>query len=137
MDLKESWGFWYWIAMVPIFGGLSVYLEWNTQVHAANPKPLHLKAQLVHWLATLLGVGLVFLMEDRRIEFDRTETGLMSLLVLGLSTVLLGVHTQWRLAVVGLLLLVTLVAAMAAEQFFWLMLIPTAIALWVMHRRQK
>jgi len=23
------------------------------------------------------------------------------------------------------------------EQFFWLMLIPTAIALWAMHRRQK
>lgn len=138
MDFNESWGFWYWVSMVPVFGGLSVFMEWHAQSMNTEPRPVHVRAQVLHWMVTLLGVLLVFLVDEMGPEgFDRTMTGLMSLLVLGLSTVLIGIHTEWRLAVVGALLLATLAAAVAAEQFFWVMLVPTVVALWLMRRKRR
>jgi len=136
MDFKPEWGFWYWIGMVPVFGALSIFLEWRSQMHADEPRPLHLRAQILHWLVTLVGIALVFFVESRAVSFDRTDTGLMALLLLGMSTIFVGVHAEWRLAVVGLLLLITLAAAVAAEQFFWLMLIPVVVAVWLMRHRR-
>ena len=136
MDFTESWGFIYWIAMVPIFGALSVFMDWYAQQHAIEPRPLKIRAQLLHWMTTLLAVALVFLLDDAG-SIDRTATGLVALLVLGMSTVLAGIHTEWRLSVLGVLLLATLAAAVAAEQFFWLLLIPTVIAIVIIMRRTR
>jgi hypothetical protein len=136
MDFTESWGFVYWIAMVPVFGALSVFMDWYAQQHAIEPRPLRIRAQLLHWMTTVVGVALVFLLDDAG-SIDRTATGLVALLVLGISTVLAGIHTEWRLSVLGVLLLATLAAAVAAEQFFWLLLIPTVIAIVIIMRRTR
>ena len=136
MDFTEAWGFWYWIAMVPVFGALSVFMGWHAQKRAIDPRPMRMRAQLLHWLATVVGVALVFLLDDAG-SIERTATGLVALLVLGLSTVLAGIHTEWRLSVLGVLLLATLAAAVAAEQFFWLLLIPTVIAIVIIMRRSR
>ncbi len=136
MDFNKPWVFWYWIAMVPIFGGLSIFMDWYAQQHAAEPRPLRIRVQLLHWVTTVVGVALAFLLDDAGI-IDRTATGLVALLVLGLSTVLAGIHTEWRLSVLGVLLLATLAAAVAAEQFFWLLLIPTVIAILIIMRRTR
>ena len=136
MDFKPEWGFWYWIGMVPVFGLLSIFLEWRSQMHATAPRPLKLRALVLHWLATVFGIALVFFVEERTASFDRTETGLMALLLLGMSTIFVGIHAEWRLAIVGLLLVATLAAAVAAEQFFWIMLIPVVVAVWLMRRRR-
>lgn len=126
MDFTESGGFWYWIAMVPVFGGLSIFMDYYRQKHAYDPRPVHVRAQLLHWLGTLLGVALVFLLHDAG-SLDRTTTGLMALLVLGLSTLQAGFQTDWRLAVLGLLLMATLAAAVAVDRYFWVMLILALI----------
>jgi len=137
MDFKPDWGFWYWIAMAPIFGALGIFLEWRSQMMASDPRPLHLRAQLLHWLVTMAGIALVFFVESQIATLNRTDTGLMALLLLGISTVLIGIHAEWRLAIVGLLLLVTLAATVAAEQFFWVMLVPSVIAVWIIARRRR
>lgn len=136
MEFNKPWVFWYWIAMVPVFGGLSVFMDWYSQQHAVNPRPLNIRVQLLHWCTTVACVALAFLLHDAGI-IDRTATGLVALLVLGMSTVLAGVHSEWRLSVLGVLLLATLAAAVAAEQFFWLLLIPTVIAIVIIMRRNK
>jgi len=138
MDFSAEWGLWYWIAMVPVFGGLSIWLEWHSQMLSSDPHPLHVRTQILHWLVTLLGVLLIFLVDNMGPEgFDERTTGLMSLLVLGLSTVFIGIHTEWRLSVVGLLLLGTLAAAVAAQHFFWVMLFPSAVGIWLIRRRRR
>lgn len=136
LDFKPEWGFGYWIAMVPVFGGLSIFLEWRSQLRSDDPRPVHVRAQLLHWLATALGVCVVFLLERESETFTRTETGLMALLVLSLSMILAGIHNEWRLSVIGLLLMVTLGAAIVAEQFFWILLILSVVVIWLMRRRR-
>lgn len=137
MDFKPEWGFWYWIAMVPVFGALSIFLEWRSQMQSEKPRPVHMRAQLLHWLVTMGGIAMVFFIEAQAMSFERADTGMMALLILGLSTMYIGIHAEWRLMVVGLLLLATLGATVAAEQFFWVMLIPTVIAVWIIARRRN
>ena len=63
-------------------------------------------------------------------------TTLANGLGLGMATLFVGIHAEWRLAIVGLLLVATLAAAVAAEQFFWIMLIPVVVAVWLIRRRR-
>jgi hypothetical protein len=136
MDFSDSGGFWYWMAMVPVFGGLSIFMEWYGRRQSADARPLHVRGQALHWLATLLGVGLVFLLHGDGM-LDRTTTGMMALLVLGLSTLQAGLQTNWRLALLGVLLLATLAAAVAAERYFWLMLVLALIVLAIFRLRRS
>ena len=135
MDFKPEWGFWYWISMVPVFGGLSIFLEWRSQHRSGEPRPVQFLSQVLHWLATALGICVVFLIEYEIEEFTRVETGYMALLILSLSTILIGIHNEWRLSVIGLLLMVTLGAAVVAEKFFWVMLVLAVVAVWLIRRR--
>lgn len=135
MDFTESRGLWYWLAMVPIFGGLTLFMDWHRQKLAVNPREVQVRAQALHWLGTLLGVALVFLLQNAGL-LDRTTTGFMALLVLGLSTLQAGFQTDWRIAVLGVLLLATLAAAVAVERYFWVMLVLAVIAIAIFRVRR-
>lgn len=136
MDFTESGGFWYWIAMVPVFGALSVVLEWQGRSETAGHQPVHVRGQLLHWLGTLVGVALVFLLHREEL-LDRTTTGMMALLVLGLSTLQAGFQTSWRLALLGVLLLATLAAAVIVDRFFWVMLVLAVVLVVVFRMRRR
>ncbi|MBD3220961.1 hypothetical protein GF314_06930 [bacterium] len=135
MDFTEAYGFWYWLAMIPIFGGVGVLLAWRSHHHDPEHRPLLLRRQLLHWCAAIVGILLTFLMLDAG-TIDRSAAGLIALLVLALTTTTAGVHFEWRLAALGIILAVTLAAAVIAEHFFWILLPLAVVAVVLLARRR-
>ena len=70
---------------------------------------------------------LIYLLE-RTGRLNREDAGLVALLSLSLTTVLAGIHFDWRLAVLGILLAVATAGAALVEEFFWILLIPAVVA---------
>ncbi len=102
-----------------------------------------LLTQIVHWVATLLAIGAIYLLfRAGRLNYD--NTALVVLLVLGLSTFLDGYRISWRFALIGVLVATTAVMAAYVEQFTWPMmlvamslLVIVAIWEWLRHRRAR
>jgi hypothetical protein len=136
MDFIPRYGFYYWLIMIPIFGCVGVYLA--ARAHRADPdrRPLLLRRQILHWAVAILGILITFLML-RAGTIDRGAAGLVALLILSLSTIMAGVHFEWRLAVLGLILAVTLAAAILADHFFWLLLPLAVVAVVLLWRRKS
>lgn len=128
MDYSEKYALWYWLAMAPIFMSASLALAWKTAHQQDATAGAHIRRQVLHWLVLVVALLLVFLMQ-RFEELAPATAGLMALLVLGVTTVLAGVHFEWRLAVLGGLLLLTFVAGVFVESFFWVLLAPTLLVL--------
>ena len=127
MDFSRDKGLWYWLAMAPVFAAASIFLAWHVNREALEPRPLLIKRQLVHWLIQVVAVLMTFLLL-RFSEVTQITAGFVALLTLAMTTLLAGVHFEWRLAVLGLILVATFVAAVLAEHFFWLLLIVAVIA---------
>ena len=83
--------------------------------------------QLLHWGALVPAVYLINLLEQTG-RLNREDAGLVALLSLSLATVLAGVHFDWRLAVLGILLAIGTACAALVEEFFWILLIPAVAA---------
>lgn len=124
-------GFHYWLAMVPLFGGVSAYLAFErARAKGVSPAPA-LRGQLFHWIALLGAFQLVFLLKNAgQLEYD--ALGLVALTVLALTTFLAGVHTDWRLCLVGLLLAAVAAAGAYVQQFAWAVVIPALLLLGVL-----
>ena len=126
MDFSESYALWYWLATCVIFAATSIGIAWQDSLHSVEERSPQAMRQLVHWSLVTLGILLVFLLE-RMEHLPPRSGGLIALLVLTIGTLLAGVHFFWRLSLLGILLLFTFVAAVFAEQFFWIMLVPGVI----------
>jgi hypothetical protein len=134
MDFTEAYGFWYWLAMIPLYAAVGIFLAWRAHRHEHSHRPLLVRRQLFHWGVAALGILVTFLMLDAG-TVDRSGAGLVALLVLALATTMAGVHFEWRLAVLGLILVATLAAAIIAEHFFWILLPLAVIAVVLLARR--
>jgi cell division protein FtsW (lipid II flippase) len=139
MDYSEKYWFWYWLAMGVIFGLVSVGMAWKNDQDLPGDQSGRVKKQALHWGTLILAILLVFLMHYANL-FDRPSTpGLLVLLLLALTATLAGVHFNWRMAVVGLILMATFVAAVVAEGFLWILLLVGFVAVVVIFvtRRQS
>ena len=126
-DFSAASGLAYWMWIVPIFAGASVYAGWNRARREEQGIARHLVLQLLHW-APLLAVFYVIFLLERTGRLNREDAGLVALLALALTTFLAGVHFDRRILAVGLLLGVATVCAALVEEFFWILLLPTVIA---------
>ncbi|MEN8007154.1 MAG: hypothetical protein ABFS42_09065 [Candidatus Krumholzibacteriota bacterium] len=128
MDYSDKYGFWYWLAMAVIFGVVSIGLAWKSDQDTPGDQSGRVMKQALHWGILLVGILLIFLMHSAHL-FDRPSTpGLLALLMLALTAALAGVHFNWRMAVVGLILAATFVAAVLVEEFFWILLVIALVA---------
>jgi hypothetical protein len=139
-DFSRDWGLTYWLVMVPLFSAASIYSAW-TRARSRNERlGRRLWVQLLHWSVLALAVWAIFLFE-RTGRLNRDDAGLVALLAVALTTILAGVHFDWRLAVLGVLLGLAAGAAAMVEEFFWMLLIPAlllgAAALLWQRRREK
>ncbi len=136
MDFSESAGIWYWLATTLAFAVTSILIAWQQSLVSEEERSPHVRRQLLHWIVVTIGILLVFLLE-RTEHLPPTTGGLCALLVLSIGTILAGIHFEWRLSILGLLLAITFIAAVFAEEFFWVMLIPVIIAGAVLVVRRK
>ncbi len=126
-SFSKQYGFHFWVAMVPLVGGVSTFLAWVRARARGESTGAALRVQLLHWLGTLAALWLVFLLQAAG-QVPEDALGLVALATLALSTFLAGVHDDWRLCGVGLLLGGIVVAGAYVQQFAWVVLVP-AVAL--------
>ena len=137
MDYSVKYGFWYWLAMAVVFGAVSIGLAWKSDKDLPGDQSGRVKKQALHWGTLIVGILLIFLMQTTLVFEDPSTPGLLALLLLSITAALAGVHFNWRMAVVGLILAATFVAAVLVEEFFLILLIVAFVALIVIFQIQR
>lgn len=136
-DFSAHVSFWYWIAMAPIYAGVSLYTGWSRARAHGLSAPTILRQQALHWVILPVAIYLIYLLQATG-RLNRPDAGLVALLALALTTFLAGVHFDWRLAIVGVALAAGAVVAALVEEFFWVFLIIAVPILgWLYWRRRK
>ena len=107
---------WYWLAMVPVFFGSCLYLEWQTALESGVPTKAILLKQIQHWFGLLAGIYLTFRLRDIG-SFDNQTTGLILLLLLALTTFLAGVTMGWLFRLLGIFLALCLLVVAYMENY--------------------
>ena len=126
-DYSARSGLSYWLVVIPLFGAVSVFIGWRRARAGGKNVGAVLLSQLLHWGALVLAVYLIYLLEGTG-RLNRDDAGLVALLSLSLTTVLAGIHFDWRLGVLGVLLAIGTAGAALVEEFFWILLIPAVLA---------
>ena len=126
-DFSQRYALWYWLAMVPLFGGASIWAHWSRARRQGHSVFAILGKQILHWFALLLAVLLIYFLQ-RTGRMNNDDAGLVALLALSLTTFLAGVHFDWRLRVLGILLGVAAASAAFIEEFFWLLAVVMVLA---------
>lgn len=116
----------YWLAMVLVFAGACLILEWSRARGKGQKWTTIVKTQLLLWVGLLLAVQIVFLLQRTR-GLNNENTGLIILLLLALTTFFAGVNLGWRLLLVAIFLGLALIGAVYLEQFAWMFIIVAIV----------
>jgi hypothetical protein len=127
-DFSPARSYWYWMAMAPIFACACLIIEW-TQVRNEGKKWLGiLRTQLLTWLGLLVAVQIVFLLlRSGRLTYE--STGLVILLLLALTTFIVGIHLGFQVCLLGVFLGLTLLVAAYLEQYVWVIALLAVLGL--------
>ncbi|MCB2170959.1 MAG: sulfurtransferase-like selenium metabolism protein YedF [Deltaproteobacteria bacterium] len=125
-DFNPLRGFWFWVAMGPLFWAGCVFMEWPRAKAAGAGRMKMLWVQIIHWFGFLAAIYLVFLLNSTG-RLNSADFGLVALLVLALSSFLAGVHGNWRISLVGVFLGIAAAGAALLEEYLWLILILAGI----------
>lgn len=118
----------YWLSLVPVFAALCVFMAWMRTRHGAPGQPYLVMRQILHWLVIAIAIGLDFTLR-RSGEETGIAAGLNALTLLAVGCLLAGVHLEWIFALVGALLIFTLVCVAKAEQYVWLIFVVGGLVL--------
>ncbi len=118
----------YWVVLVPVYGLLCIVTAWLRSRHDATFGLGMVGRQLLHWLGVGGAVALDFYVRGTGDETS-IATGFNALLLLAVGCFLAGVHFEWLFMPVGLLLGLTLICAVKAQQYLWLILVIGVLAL--------
>lgn len=92
-----------WLWMTPVFGIISTWAAWSRAQRRGLPVATIVPTQIVHWLGVVGAVLLIYVLQIYG-RMTSEAAGSAVLVVLALATFLAGVYTDWRLAVLGLVL---------------------------------
>ena len=112
----------YWLAMVPVFGGACLVLEWARLRNKGKDFWSIVKGQLYHWSGVLITVYLVYLLVKSQ-QLNNQNAGLVVLLVLALATFLAGIQLGWRLYLIGGFLWIVLLRAAYLTGYLWVLIL--------------
>lgn len=118
--------FYFWIAMVPVFGLTSIYIGWTKARNRGEGISRIIWVQLLHWIGLLASIGLVYLLYAKTGSVDNNQLALLTLTCLALATFLAGVHFEWRFMVVGVILGAAVAGTAIIEHVIWMVVIPLA-----------
>jgi len=140
-DMSPSWGYWFWLGVVPLLAIASLYRSWVGEKKREGGVIWTLRVQILHWLGLLGALEIVFLLYTYTNRIDAAQSGLVSLLVVALSTFLAGIHFHWHFAVLGIMLALSTLAMAWVEAFVWIVIplvfIAVAIVLFFSHRSKE
>jgi hypothetical protein len=122
----------YWIALVPVYGLLCIWIARIHQQADGKTDPSLLWRQLFHWIGIGVAIALDFFIGSTSLVTSE-GAGINALLLLALGCFLAGVHFEWLFVVVGLLLTLTMVMVVQAEQYLWLIFVVGVAALAVIY----
>ena len=125
-DFSASRGLAFWEMMVPVFAAVCVATGWTRARRRGEAGAAIIWKQVLHWVPLLLALYLIYSLQATG-RLNREDAGLVALIAFALTTLLAGVHLDWRLAVLGALLGVTAAAAALVEEFFWVLLLPALL----------
>ncbi len=124
-------GVWeYWLFVIVVYAALGLWRSTRKAKEAGKPIKKLIGRELAHWAMLLVFIGVLVLLERREI-IDRETASNISLLLLAFSCCLAGVHFDWLLMIVGVVLTVMLVAMTTLERYsivLWMIMITVAIA---------
>jgi len=122
----------YWMLMVPLFFVASLVTEWP---NIRNEKHLWKEVLLIQglqWLALLMAVELVFLIQQvGRLNFE--TTALILLLEFALVTFIAGIRMGWLFRLTGIFLAISLLVLAYLERYLWILLLLAALLLIIHH----
>lgn len=124
---KGAW--WYWLFVIVVYAALGLWR--STSKARKQDKSIRklITRELGHWAILLAFLGVVLLLERQEI-ITRPAASDISLLLLALSCCLAGVHFDWLLMIVGIVLTIMLVGMSTLEQYtlvLWVIMILVAI----------
>ena len=131
----------YWVLMMLILAISGMTIGWSRAHRVGLPVARAVGTQLIHWIATWVAVGGIFLLvKAGRLNYE--SAGLVLLLVLGLATFLDGYRINWHFSLVGLLIFVSGIVAAYIEEYLWVLLvisigIAVILFLWERYARAK
>lgn len=117
----------YWSILAIVFGLICLGLDWVHEPRGTSWWRDALRTAL-HWFGVLLAIELVYTLIGAG-RLTNADTGLMNGTILALGTFTSGVHTNWRVAVIGLTLGLGTAAVAYVEQYLWVLFILALAAL--------
>ena len=117
----------YWSLIAIVFGLICLGLDWVHEPRGTSWWKAALRTAL-HWFGVLLAIEIVYLMIAAG-RLTNADTGLMNGTILALGTFTSGVHTNWRVAVIGATLGLGTAAVGYVEQYLWILFVLALAAL--------
>jgi hypothetical protein len=127
-DYSPQSAFRYWLWMAPTFGVTSIAAAWWRAQRRGESVATAVQRQVLHWAGVVGAVYLIYLLQSTG-RMENEAAGLAALIVIALAAFLAGVHSDWRLMLLGAVLGVTVVGFAVLEQIIWVVVIPALIIL--------
>ncbi len=116
----------YWEILAPIIALVCIWYGWPAS-HGSGGKMRLIGTQILHWIAFLLVMNMVFLANVQR-SFNATSNGLVVFTLLALGTFTAGVHIlSWQVCLLGVIMAFGIPAMAWVENSALLLLLVAAI----------
>jgi 4-hydroxybenzoate polyprenyltransferase len=124
---KGAWE--YWLFVVIVYAGLGLWRSTRKAKQDGQPIKQLISRELSHWMTLLAFLAVLMLLERKEI-IDRDSASDVALMMLAFSCCLAGIHFDWMLMIVGVVLTIMLVALAMLEQYtvvLWVIMVLAVI----------
>ncbi|TWU42371.1 hypothetical protein Poly41_06680 [Novipirellula artificiosorum] len=126
----EQSAWWYWLFVVFTYAALGLWRSTRKAKRGGHGLKNLISRELAHWAVLLAFLGVLAVLERKEI-ISRESSSDFALLLLAFSCCLAGIHFDWLLLIMGVVLTVMLVAMATLEQYtivLWLVMIVVTVA---------
>ena len=118
----------YWSAMFPVFGILSLWHELKRPRSDPGPVWKLIVMQALHWLGPIVAVQIIFLQLARG-QMDADAVALVTLVILAVTCFLAGVHMDRAFYWVSAVLALAAVIGTEVEAYLWMLAAIAIVAI--------
>jgi len=127
-DFSPKNGFWFWMAMGPVFCAAGIAVEWGNLTKRGESKAKLVRNQIIHWIGYLTTVYLIFILSGVETgRLNNVDVGLVALLILAFASFSAGITANWRISILGIFLGIAVCAIALLQEYIWAILVPLAL----------